>query len=85
MPPLTDVQKRTDRIYKLTQALVEMGPKRRRGDVAVLNELLEELEILRARRRDSAGGARRGESSSVDEERADVMRRPLSTRLAQSR
>jgi hypothetical protein len=48
MPTLTTLQKRADRIYKLTQALVEMGPRRRRGDVAAMKHITRELEILRA-------------------------------------
>ena len=48
MPSLTTLQKRTDRIYKLTQALVEMRPRRRRGDVAALKRMIRELDILRA-------------------------------------
>ena len=48
VPTLTNLQKRTDRIYKLTQALVEMRPSRRRGDVAAVKRMTRELEILRA-------------------------------------
>ena len=48
VPTLTNLQKRTDRIYKLTQALVEMRPSRRRGDVGAVKRMTRELEILRA-------------------------------------
>jgi hypothetical protein len=48
MPTVSNDQKRKARIYKLTQALVEMRPSRRRGDVAALKRITRELEILRA-------------------------------------
>jgi len=48
MPTLSKDQKRTARIYKLAQALVEMRPHRRRDDVAAQKRIRAELHILRA-------------------------------------
>jgi hypothetical protein len=48
MPTLSKDQKRTARIYKLAQTLVEMGPHRRRDDVAAQKRISAELQILRA-------------------------------------
>jgi hypothetical protein len=48
MMPLSNDQKRKARIHKLTQAVIEMRPGRRRGDIAALKRLDRELEMLRA-------------------------------------
>jgi hypothetical protein len=47
MPTLSKDQKRTARIYKLAQALVDMR-HRRRDDVAAQKRISAELQILRA-------------------------------------
>jgi hypothetical protein len=47
LPPSND-QKRKARIDKLTYALLEMRPGRRRGDVAAVKRIGGELEMLRA-------------------------------------
>jgi hypothetical protein len=48
MPTLSKDQKRTTRIYKLTQALVDLRPHCRRDDVAAQKRISAELRILRA-------------------------------------
>jgi hypothetical protein len=48
MPTLSKDQKRTARIYKLAQALVDMRPHRRRDDMAAQKRIRAELKILRA-------------------------------------
>jgi hypothetical protein len=51
MLPLSTNQKRNARIDKLTHALHEMRPFRRRGDVTTLKRIDGELELLRASQR----------------------------------
>jgi hypothetical protein len=47
MPTISNDQKRKARIYKLTQALVDMRPGRRRGDLAAQKRISAELATLR--------------------------------------
>jgi hypothetical protein len=48
MATLSNDQKRKARIFKLTQALVQMRPLRRQGDEMTMKRLTRELELLRA-------------------------------------
>jgi hypothetical protein len=47
MPTVSNDQKRKARIYKLTQALLDLRPGRRRGDLAAQKRISTELAILR--------------------------------------
>ena len=47
MASLNNDQKRKDRIYRLTKALVEMRPGRRQGDARAVKLIAGELEMLR--------------------------------------